>query len=73
MKIEVAVPGSPSLIVLMVSQCGRKATLNFNWLYAHRDHRDWKPKMAASTFTQLLSFNHSRNLTILYGFTRVAV
>ena len=30
MKVEVAVLGSPSLIVLMVSLCGRKATLNLN-------------------------------------------
>ena len=28
MKLEVAVLGSPSLIVLMVGLCGRKATLN---------------------------------------------
>ena len=30
-KIEVDVLGSPSIIVLMVSECGRKATLNLNW------------------------------------------
>ena len=32
MKLEVAVLGSPSLIVVMVCQCGRKATLNLNSL-----------------------------------------
>ena len=30
MKLEVAVLGSPSLIVVMVCQFGRKATLNLN-------------------------------------------
>ena len=30
MKVEAAVLGSPSLTVLMVSACGRKATLNLN-------------------------------------------
>ena len=30
MKVEVAVLGSPSLTVLMVSACGYKASLNFN-------------------------------------------
>ena len=44
MKVEVAVPGSPSLTVLMV--CGRKATVNLNFVSVSELRRCVKVEVA---------------------------